>query len=201
MLNLGLPQGSDGDNGVSPTVTITPVTGGHEVTITDKDGDHSFDVMDGTDGGGMVVTATLISGILYSVDKTYAEIGLAVTEGSNVVLISDGKAYPYAGMMYLYSAPVIAFGSFFVYEGTLVSNGFIVAMNGDDTLAQKIQSETAIPTLSDVQINGTSIVDNGVANVPIATTTQNGAMSAQDKERLDNVYADYSSALTALGVI
>lgn len=55
--------------------------------------------------------------------------------------------------------------------------------------------------LTDVQINGTSIVQNGVANVPIATTTSAGAMSAQDKGRLDSVYADYSSALTALGVI
>ena len=55
--------------------------------------------------------------------------------------------------------------------------------------------------VDDVQINGTSIVSDGVANVPIATTTTNGAMSAQDKSRLDSVYADYSSALTALGVI
>ena len=55
--------------------------------------------------------------------------------------------------------------------------------------------------VDDVQINGISIVTDGVANVPIATTTTNGAMSAQDKSRLDSVYADYSSALTALGVI
>jgi hypothetical protein len=44
-------------------------------------------------------------------------------------------------------------------------------------------------------------VQDGVANVPIATTSRAGAMSAQDKGRLDTVYADYSSALTALGVI
>jgi len=55
--------------------------------------------------------------------------------------------------------------------------------------------------LTDVQINGTSIVTDGVANVPIATTTRNGAMSSTDKQRLNDVYADYSSALTALGVI
>ena len=35
----------------------------------------------------------------------------------------------------------------------------------------------------------------------LATTSSAGAMSAQDKSRLDDVYADYSSALTALGVI
>lgn len=55
--------------------------------------------------------------------------------------------------------------------------------------------------MTDVKVNGSSIVVDGVANVPIATTTSAGAMSAQDKGRLDDVYADYSSALTALGVI
>ena len=37
--------------------------------------------------------------------------------------------------------------------------------------------------------------------IPLATTTSNGLMSATDKQHLDDVYADYSSALTALGVI
>ena len=35
----------------------------------------------------------------------------------------------------------------------------------------------------------------------VATTSENGLMSATDKQHLDDVYADYSSALTALGVI
>lgn len=37
------------------------------------------------------------------------------------------------------------------------------------------------------------------ANTGVATQSANGLMSAQDKTRLDAVYADYSSALTALG--
>ena len=40
-----------------------------------------------------------------------------------------------------------------------------------------------------------------LVDIPIATTTSNGLMSATDKSRLDDVYVDYSSALTALGVI
>ena len=40
-----------------------------------------------------------------------------------------------------------------------------------------------------------------LVDIPIATATSNGLMSATDKSRLDDVYADYSSALTALGVI
>ena len=41
----------------------------------------------------------------------------------------------------------------------------------------------------------------GMVTIPLATTTSNGLMSAQDKTRLDDVCADYSSALIALGVI
>ena len=39
------------------------------------------------------------------------------------------------------------------------------------------------------------------ASTATATASADGLMSAQDKSRLDAVYADYSSALTALGVI
>ena len=41
-------KGDTGADGYSPTVTITPITGGHRITITDADGEHSADVMDGT---------------------------------------------------------------------------------------------------------------------------------------------------------
>lgn len=35
---------------VSPTIKITAITGGHRVTVTDKSGTQTFDVMDGSDG-------------------------------------------------------------------------------------------------------------------------------------------------------
>lgn len=45
----GVPgaPGQPGQDGVSPSITITDITGGHRVTITDTSGPHSFDVMDG----------------------------------------------------------------------------------------------------------------------------------------------------------
>ena len=46
-------DGRDGDpgaDGISPTVAVQDITGGHRVTITDKDGAKTFDVMDGKDG-------------------------------------------------------------------------------------------------------------------------------------------------------
>lgn len=39
-----------GDDGVSPTVSVTTITGGKRVTITDASGEHVFDIMDGEDG-------------------------------------------------------------------------------------------------------------------------------------------------------
>ena len=45
---------AEGEDGYSPEISITTITGGHRVTITDKDHPQgqSFDVMDGQGGGG-----------------------------------------------------------------------------------------------------------------------------------------------------
>ena len=57
----GVP-GADGQDGFSPVVSVTDISGGHRVTITDKNGEKTFDVMNGKDGengsgGGTVVPA------------------------------------------------------------------------------------------------------------------------------------------------
>ena len=43
-------EGDPGDDGISPTITVSDITGGHRITITDKEGPHVFDVMDGDPG-------------------------------------------------------------------------------------------------------------------------------------------------------
>ena len=43
-------DGKDGTDGVSPTVSVSEITGGHRVTVTDAEGSTSFDVIDGADG-------------------------------------------------------------------------------------------------------------------------------------------------------
>ena len=45
-------RGNRGDDGISPTVEVTPITDGHRVTITDISGTQSFDVLNGADGSG-----------------------------------------------------------------------------------------------------------------------------------------------------
>ena len=47
---FSVTNGQDGTDGVSPTITSTPITGGHRLTIVDADGTTTVDVMDGTDG-------------------------------------------------------------------------------------------------------------------------------------------------------
>lgn len=45
-------DGQPGADGISPVVSVEDIDGGHRVTITDKDGEKTFDVMDGKDGTG-----------------------------------------------------------------------------------------------------------------------------------------------------
>ena len=57
-------DGVDGVDGVSPTIVISRFVDGHRVNITDVNGEHSFDVMNGKDGE---------KGITFETDPTIAE--------------------------------------------------------------------------------------------------------------------------------
>ena len=69
-LIFGLTQGPKGDDGYSPTITITEIPGGHRFTVTDAihPSGQSFDVLDGTqgdkgdDGYSPTITITTITG-------------------------------------------------------------------------------------------------------------------------------------------
>ncbi len=45
-----IEDGKDGTNGVSPTISVSAITGGHRITITDKNGTKTVDIMDGSKG-------------------------------------------------------------------------------------------------------------------------------------------------------
>jgi hypothetical protein len=74
-----------GEDGTSPTVAITEITGGHRITITDEahpDG-QSFDVMDGSGGGGgtsdynALSNKPQIGGVTLSGNKSLSDLGIA----------------------------------------------------------------------------------------------------------------------------
>ena len=68
----------DAEAGFSPAVTVTEISGGHRVTITDAEHPvvgQSFDVMDGDSGGGMTETAiqlleTILTAAVYTSDQS-----------------------------------------------------------------------------------------------------------------------------------
>lgn len=49
-VSLKLPVGPPGDPGNTPVVSVSPITGGHRITITNASGTKTVDVMDGVDG-------------------------------------------------------------------------------------------------------------------------------------------------------
>lgn len=92
--------GNNGVDGVSPTISVSTITGGHRITITDKDGTKNVDVMDGADGndgndGNDGITP--VKGVDYFDGKDGTSVTVTkVTEsaedgGSNAVTFSDGK--------------------------------------------------------------------------------------------------------------
>lgn len=78
-------KGDDGADGFSPTVTITPIQGGNRVTITDADGDHEFDVMNGS-GAFVIDTANPCS---------YNELQNAINTPNVVLIKHEGVVYPF----------------------------------------------------------------------------------------------------------
>ena len=76
-------DGEDGADGVSPTVTFSTITGGHTMTVTDKDhpSGQSINIMDGSGGGGTTDYDDLtdkpsINNVTLSGNKTAADLGL-----------------------------------------------------------------------------------------------------------------------------
>ena len=82
-------RGESGKDGVSPAVTVEEITGGHRLTITDADhpSGQIVDVMDGTDGRGIVsVEKTGTSGQVDTYTITYTSgspTTFTVTNGTN----------------------------------------------------------------------------------------------------------------------
>ena len=80
--------GEDGADGFSPTVSVESIEGGHKVTITDAEGAHEFNVMDGASGGA-ATPLTLTGRDLYDLFQS-STLGLA-NDGTDIAWINLNK--------------------------------------------------------------------------------------------------------------
>lgn len=86
VFHLSIPNAKDGNDGYSPTVSVSKIPGGNKVTITDKSSSKNFDVMDGdsiinierTDGTGAAGTIDT-----YTVRTSGGDYTFTVTNGKN----------------------------------------------------------------------------------------------------------------------
>lgn len=81
--------GEPGKDGVSPTLSIGSITGGHRITITDAAGSKSFDVKDGENGKDASITSAAIVKALgytpYNPEKTKLDASM-LTGGLNSIV-------------------------------------------------------------------------------------------------------------------
>ena len=84
-------DGQDGEDGISPTVTVTDITGGHRVTIADAEGSQSFDVLNGENGQNGQNGADGFSPTA-SVSKSGSTATITITDknGTTTASVSDG---------------------------------------------------------------------------------------------------------------
>lgn len=121
VMSFGIPRGKDGtngDDGYSPTANVSKSGKTATITITDKNGTTSAQVEDGTDGTDGISPTVTITPII----------------GGHRITITDADGEHSADVM----------------DGT--------------------------GNVDDVQINGSSIVNDGVANIPYATASSVGVV-------------------------
>lgn len=90
-------NGTDGQDGYSPTVSVTNITGGKRVSITDKTGTKTFDLMDGEDG------YTPVKGVDYF-DGEKGDPGYTPVKGKDYFDGKDGYT-PQKGVDYFDGEP------------------------------------------------------------------------------------------------
>ena len=159
-------DGQDGADGVSPTVSVTDITGGHRVTITDAEGQHTFDVMDGEDGtegtdgqDGFSPSASVTQ------TATGATISITDKQGTTTANIENGTDGTDGEDGY---SPTVTV--------TDITGGHRVTVTDADG-AHSFDVMDGTGSVQDVRVNGVSVLDaQGVANVPLATSSVPGVV-------------------------
>lgn len=166
------------DVGAMPSSYVAPVT-----SVDGKTG--AVQIMPSGGSVGQVLTKTS-SGTAWqtvsgggAVDSVNGQTGVVVLDASDVGALPD-------------TTTAADLGAYVKPAGGIPKTDLATAVQ-----TSLGKADTALQTAPVTSVNGAT----GAVVIGNATTSAAGLMSATDKSRLDDVYADYSSALTALGVI
>lgn len=142
-------NGTDGKDGISPDVTVTTITGGHQVSITDAGGTETFNVMDGAPGQPGTTTYTDLT------DKP--SINGTTLSGDVTITAADVGALPDT-----YTAPVTSVNS---QTGAVVLSKSDVGLGNVDNVRQYSASNP--PPYPVTSVNGST----GAVTVTVPTKT------------------------------
>ena len=150
-----------------------------------KTGGSTGQVLAKVSGTNYDVAWTTVSGG-GAVDSVNGQTGTVVLDADDVGALPD-----------TYVAPVTSVNT--KTGAVTLTASDVGALSSSTTFVSSFNGSTGAVTYSApvTSVNGST----GAVVIGNATTASAGLMSATDKSHLDDVYADYSSALTALGVI
>lgn len=160
-------KGTDGEDGTSPSVIITEIEGGHRITITDEahpEG-QSFDVMDGSGGGGGtsdysdLSNKPSIEGVTLAGNKTAADLGLA--KASDIPAVPVQSVNNKTGAVVLNASDVGA-GTYSKPSGGIPKSDLASAVQSSLSKA-----DTALQSAPVTSVNG----QTGAVTVTVPTKT------------------------------
>jgi len=187
VLTLGIPKGEKGDDGQGGSGAVESVNGKTGAVV-----------LNASDVGALPSTTTIPSktsqltndsGFLTSVPVTSvnSKTGSVVLNASDVGAISTEVDPTVPAWAKQPNKPVYTASEVGALPSTTVIPSKTSQLTNDSGFL------TSAPVSS---VNG----QTGAVVIANATTSADGLLSAQDKSRLDALYDDYSSAMTALGV-
>lgn len=132
----------------------------------------------------------------HDIAELRTEVG-ALRNGTPPTASSTSEMDPDESTVYINTTD----GNWYYWNGSAWTSGgtYGGGGGGGEGPAPYTSNPAALGSASPGTVNQYSRGDHVHPLPPVATTSTAGLMSAQDKGRLDDLYADYSSALTALG--
>ena len=180
-LSLTLPRaqggaggtGTPGRDGVSPTIAVEAITGGHRVTVTDANGAKSFDVLDGAAGSAQQADKSkLLSGL------TIGVYGDSLFSGVNTRPLSEWLAdYGVQADNYSSNGATLAAkdrsGSGQTNHNSILEQTWI-GTRYDVAIIDGFENDYAFSDVDNIKFG--AYLDTGNTTVQLDTTTYCGAM-------------------------